>query len=273
MIAPARKRRQYDHPVLASVARVGEKLGEELRSVRLPSGRRDGDRPVLASVARVGEKLGEELRSVRLVVNKREREGEHPVISSVARVSEKLGDELRFIRSVAANPIRAGAVTPSSRALAELMVELARPDPDGFTLELGAGTGVVTAALVQSGIPAERLVVVEHDPDFCRLLRERFPGINVIQGDAYDLERTLAGTGPFGAALSSLPLLMRPPKVRERFVEDVLQRVCDGGRLVQFSYGLGAPIPEASKRYAVYRSPWVAMNFPPARVWTYRRLR
>ncbi len=233
--------------------------------------RRPGDNPVLASVARVGEKLGDELRAMRQSAGRKRNAGEHPVITSVARMSEKLGDELRFFRSAASNPIRAGAVTPSSRALARLMVELARPDPEGLTLELGAGTGVVTAALIEDGIPPENLVAVEHDPDFCRLLRERFPGLKVVQGDAYALDRTLVGYGPFNAALSSLPLLTRPPLLRRRFLDEVLDRVVQGGRLVQFSYGLGEPVPGAPRRYAVYKSPWVAMNLPPARVWTYRK--
>ena len=58
----------------------------------------------------------------------------------------------------------------------------------GLVVELGPGTGPVTQSLIETGVPPERLVLVEYDPGFCRMLERRFRGVRVIvEGDAYDL--------------------------------------------------------------------------------------
>ena len=60
-------------------------------------------------------------------------------------------------------------------------------------IELGPGTGAVTKALVERGIDPSRLVLVEFNPTFCRLLRTRYPDATVIQGDAYRIQHCSAG--------------------------------------------------------------------------------
>jgi phosphatidylethanolamine/phosphatidyl-N-methylethanolamine N-methyltransferase len=188
-------------------------------------------------------------------------------------VAKMLGDEVLFFRTWATNPLKLGAVSPSSRALARLMVQHAHPDPEGYTLELGPGTGVATRALIDYGVPAERIIAVEYNADFCRLLQKRFPKLNVVQGDAFDLDKTLApfaGTR-FAAALSGLPLLSFPKRLRLKCIDGVLDRMMPGKGLVQFSYGLYPAIEPMPGRIAVAKSKWVIMNLPPARVWTYRR--
>ena len=61
----------------------------------------------------------------------------------------------------------------------------------GPVIELGPGTGPVTEALVARGVHPSRLVLVEFNPTFCRLLRSRYPEATVVQGDAYALKRLL----------------------------------------------------------------------------------
>lgn len=184
-----------------------------------------------------------------------------------------IGDEFRFIKGWVANRKTIGAVSPSSRALARSMVEHADPDPSGYTLELGPGTGVFTQALIDAGIPAGRIVAVEHNEEFCRLLAKRFPALNIVHGDAFDLDKTLAAYAGicFSAALSGLPLLSFPKPLRLKCVEGVLERLMPGKGLIQFSYGLTGPIQPISGRIAATSSKWVLMNLPPARVWTYKR--
>ena len=188
-------------------------------------------------------------------------------------VAKLLGDEFLFFRTWATNPRKLGAVSPSSRALARLMVEQARPDPAGFTLELGPGTGVFTQALLNYGVPPERIIAVEHNAEFCRLLGKRFPKLSIVQGDAFDLDTTLAKFGDvrFSAALSGLPLLSFPKQLRLKCIDGVLDRMMPGKGLTQFSYGLYPAVEAIPGRIAVAKSKWVLMNLPPARVWTYQR--
>ena len=59
-------------------------------------------------------------------------------------------------------------------------------------IELGPGTGPITEALVEHGVNPSRLVLVEFNPTFCQLLRQRFPEATVVQADAYRLRESLA---------------------------------------------------------------------------------
>ena len=188
-------------------------------------------------------------------------------------LAEMVGDEFRFIRGWVANRKKIGAISPSSRALARLMVQQADPDPEGYALELGPGSGVFTQALIDAGVPPERIIAVEHSEEFCRLLSQRFPTLSVVKGDAFDLEKALepyVGI-KFSAAISGLPLLSFPREVRMGCIEGVLDRLQPGKSLVQFSYGALGPMPSIPGRFTATASKWVLMNLPPARVWTYRR--
>ena len=69
----------------------------------------------------------------------------------------------------------------------------------GPIIELGPGTGPVTDALIQKGVDPSRLVLVEFDTHFCRLLQARYPQATVVQGDAYSLRqaaRTICWCSP-----------------------------------------------------------------------------
>jgi phosphatidylethanolamine/phosphatidyl-N-methylethanolamine N-methyltransferase len=184
-----------------------------------------------------------------------------------------VADTLRFLRNWITRPMLTGAVSPSGKALARAMAREVVADGLWPVLELGPGTGPVTAALIARGIAAERIVAVEFNPEFCALLVQRFRGLNVVEGDAYDLAMTLPPrlAGPYAAVVSSLPLLYRPPQARLAFVEAALERVRPGGGLIQFSYGLGPPVKAAAGLFTVRQAAFVLMNLPPARVWVYRR--
>src|SRR5262249_17029675 len=110
-----------------------------------------------------------------------------------AKKGIRLDDEVRFIRSWIEKPLTTGAVTPSGKALARTMAAYVPPSRPWPIIELGPGTGPVTEALVAHGIDPSRLVLVEFDRTFCRLLRARYPEATVVQGDAYSLKRLLAG--------------------------------------------------------------------------------
>src|SRR4026207_1823125 len=118
-------------------------------------------------------------------------------LHSVARVEKKslrLDDEMQFIRSWIEKPLSTGAVMPSSRVLARAMARVFGPRSQGPVIEVGPGTGPVTEALVRRGVDPGRLILVEFNPDFCRLLRTRYPAAPGVQGDASRL-RGVAGRG------------------------------------------------------------------------------
>jgi phosphatidylethanolamine/phosphatidyl-N-methylethanolamine N-methyltransferase len=195
-----------------------------------------------------------------------------PFAPRKAKKDIDLDDEARFLKSWLENPLKTGAVAPSGKELAARMAASIDPQIPGPIIELGPGTGPVTQALLQRGIAPERLYLVEYSPDFVKLLRGRFPGVNVIQGDAYGLQNTLAPhiAEPISAVVSSLPLLTRPEKDRLRLLTEAFNLMLPGSPFVQFTYMNPSPVPLVGGFEAnVSRRVW--KNLPPARVWTYRR--
>src|SRR4029079_19162478 len=128
-------------------------------------------------------------------------------------------------RSWIEKPISMGAVTPSGKMLARAMARYVDPDLPGPVIELGSGTGAVTKALVAQGVEPSRLVLVEFNPSFCRLLRTRYPGATVIQGDAYRIKHLLCGLlrGPAAAVVSGLPLQTKPFKRRLQLIDEAFE--------------------------------------------------
>jgi phosphatidylethanolamine/phosphatidyl-N-methylethanolamine N-methyltransferase len=190
------------------------------------------------------------------------------------RLEDRLVDEARFIWTWLDNPILTGAVSPSGRFLARMMARAVDPAGSGPIVELGAGTGPITQALLSRGVDPRRLILVEYDGAFCRLLRQRFPRVQVLQADAYALTRSLAGVldEPAAAMVSSLPLLNKPDAQRVALLEEAFQLMAPHGSFVQFTYGMRSPVPRAAAlEFEADVSPPVWLNLPPARVWVYRR--
>ena len=185
----------------------------------------------------------------------------------------RLDDEVRFIRTWIEKPLSIGAVTPSSRVLARAMASYVDPYSQGPVIELGPGTGPVTEALVAQGIDPARLILLEFDPHFCRLLRQRYPTATVVQGDAYSLKRVLGARlpAPAAAVVSGLPLITKPVKSRLKLIYEAFALMLPGAPFVQFTYATVPPIPKALDRVRAEASDRIWMNIPPARIWVYRR--
>ena len=192
-----------------------------------------------------------------------------------ARVDKKslrLDDDVRFIRSWLEKPLATGAVMPSGRVLARTMARYVDPNTKGPIIELGPGTGPVTEALVEHGVDPARLILVEFNPVFCRLLRSRYPAATVVQGDAYRLRRLLETIvrEPAAAVVSGLPLVTKPLRTRLRLISDAMTLLAAGAPFIQFTYAMVPPIPKTFASVSAEASELIWMNLPPARVWVYR---
>ncbi|HEX7619027.1 MAG TPA: rRNA adenine N-6-methyltransferase family protein, partial [Verrucomicrobiae bacterium] len=107
------------------------------------------------------------------------------------RLLATLSDTTLFLQEWLGNPRRTGSIVPSSRRLAAAMARWLPANPESYVLELGPGTGAVTAALLKRGLREDRLVAIENNPKLASLLRERFPRANIITGDAWQLDELL----------------------------------------------------------------------------------
>ncbi len=197
-----------------------------------------------------------------------------PLQSSVRALKKpRLDDEVRFLRSWIEKPLRMGAVMPSGRFLARTMAQYVDVGADGPVIELGPGTGAITNALVAHGVEQKRLVLVEYNPSFCALLRDRYPQAKVVQGDAYKLRDTLWNLlgAPATAVVSGLPLVTKPMTTRLKLIRDAFTALAPGAPFVQFTYAVVPPIPKSLPGVSTEASERIWMNLPPARVWVYRK--
>jgi phosphatidylethanolamine/phosphatidyl-N-methylethanolamine N-methyltransferase len=184
-----------------------------------------------------------------------------------------------FLKRWLRKPLAVGAVVPSGRLLAREMARAtlaALGGHPGSVIELGAGTGEVSRGLLASGLAADRLVLVERDPELAAFLRRHLRGPRIVEGDAANLGELLASHGieSVGAVASGLPLLSLPTAVVERIVRGAFEALPADGGLVQFTYGPASPMPRlVSDRLQLTgdRGRRIWRNVPPAVVWTYKR--
>jgi phosphatidylethanolamine/phosphatidyl-N-methylethanolamine N-methyltransferase len=190
-----------------------------------------------------------------------------------AAKKHRLDDEMRFIRSWLEKPLETGAVAPSGKVLARTMAHYVDPKIPGPVIELGPGTGPVTEALVARGVDPARLLLVEFNPMFCRLLRTRYPAATIVQGDAYGLRRALSRivSQPAAAIVSGLPIVTKPPRMRARLISEALGFLLPGAPFILFTYAVGPPLSRALSGVHAEASERIWLNLPPARVWVYRR--
>ena len=189
------------------------------------------------------------------------------------RFGKKFNDEIRFFKGLMDKPRSVGAIMPTSSITAKRMASVINPHSPLPVLELGPGTGVITKAIIARGVPAEKIFSIEFSSDFYHHLVDSFPGVNFINGDAFDLDTTLDGFDNlmFDTVISGIPLLNFPMHARVRLLESLLDRLPPGRPVVQFSYGAMSPIIAQPDRYHVQHFDFIIRNIPPAQIWLYRR--
>jgi phosphatidylethanolamine/phosphatidyl-N-methylethanolamine N-methyltransferase len=188
-------------------------------------------------------------------------------------LAEKFDDELKFFKGWIDKPKAVGSIVPTSSITARKMASVVNPMSGLPVLEVGPGTGVITRAILAHGVKPENLYAVEYSPDFVRHLRQLYPGVNVIEGDAFNLDATLGDKSglTFDSVISGVPLLNFPVEQRVAYVESLLDRIPTGRPVVQLTYGPLSPIPPGRGDYTVEHFHFVIRNIPPTQLWIYRR--
>lgn len=171
----------------------------------------------------------------------------------------------RFAVELVRHPRTVGAICPSGAQLARSMAACI-PDGEGLVVEIGAGTGSVTKAILARGIAPSRLLVLERSPEFCRILRRKFPGLNIVQGDAAMLSSYVPESEQVIAVVSSLPLMNFPASLREAILAQVRTVIGSHGCVIQFTYALLGESPYARGGFRRDMRRFIPRNLPPARV-------
>ena len=140
-----------------------------------------------------------------------------------------------FFLSWLQNPFSVGAVAPSGRELGRLMTT--GLVPGARVIELGAGTGTLTRAILDRGVAPSDLYVVEQNPKFAAILKGRFPACEIVAADAQSLARHLQGLcGTVDFVISGLPLLLFNTAQKARVLEEAFSMLVPGGCVHQFTY-------------------------------------
>ncbi|MGQ0583053.1 MAG: class I SAM-dependent methyltransferase [Reyranella sp.] len=184
---------------------------------------------------------------------------------------------LVFLRGWSRDPVAVGLPIASSswtaRRLAQAALHAAIPG-SGPVLELGAGTGPVTQALIEAGCPVDQIIVVERDAELCTTLERRFRTLRVLHGDALDLAAILAGAGipSVSVVLSGLPMRAVPPGATARCYSGAFRSMPSGGAIIQYTYGFRSPVDPGEAALKLDASfvgrEW--RNVPPMGIWNYR---
>lgn len=174
-------------------------------------------------------------------------------------------------RRFLAHPRRVKAIFPASKAWGELIASRVRRGDGEFVVELGAGTGAVTRALIASGIPAHQLSVIEIDSEMADFLRLSFPSVRVIEGNAFALADVIPAkmSGRVGTVVCGIPVATLPVDEQRKLIDGIRSLLAEGGRLVLFSFVPFPPLPV--RRLGLRRTGWALTlrNFPVGFVWTY----
>ncbi|PWL19508.1 SAM-dependent methyltransferase [Falsochrobactrum shanghaiense] len=188
------------------------------------------------------------------------------------KLAAKFDEEIRFFKGWIDGPKAVGAILPTSSITARRMASVIDIHSGLPVLELGPGTGVITKAILNHGVKPSDLYSVEYSQDFTEHLRKTFTGVNILQGDAFDLDAALGEKNnlQFDSIISAVPMLNFPMERRVWLVENLLARMPQGRPLIQITYGPMPPVPAGKGNYAVQHYDFVMRNVPPAQLWVYR---
>jgi phospholipid N-methyltransferase len=188
---------------------------------------------------------------------------------------DRVKRQMLVLKALARNPRDMGTLFPSSPYLAGAMAGAVSPHmaKNGVFIELGAGTGPVTEALLKRGIPPERLIVIEKSPVLAECLHERFPHVDIRCCGAEEMGACLPERTRVSAIISSLPFRSLPREVSVSIMREVERTLSSGGIFVQFTYALVGKMPFIPAGFRKVRTRLVPFNVPPAKVEVYLKPR
>ncbi len=193
--------------------------------------------------------------------------------SSGKVLADRFKEDFKFIKGWAKKPGAVGAIKPTGKIAARHMASLLPLETELPVLELGPGTGVITQEILARGLAPEKIVSVEYSREFYAYLVKKFPGVNFIHGDAFNLDQALMNV-PFetyAGVIGAVPLLNVPKQKRQDIIVESLKRVIPGGPFIQISYGPNPPTKAVPGKYTVEKSDRIFRNIPPAGIWVYRK--
>ncbi|HEY0837888.1 MAG TPA: phospholipid methyltransferase [Azospirillum sp.] len=176
-----------------------------------------------------------------------------------------------FFQRWMANPLAIGSITPSSAALRKEIRKNLTIASDEIVAEFGGGTGAITKALLEAGIPGERIYAFEIDKELANFLHGSFPDVNVINGDCRGIADVLGPdrVGKVGAVVIGIPMVTLPLNIQREIVEASFSVMPEGRPFLLYTYMIHSPLNQQALGLKGKRVGFTWMNVPPASVWAY----
>jgi phosphatidylethanolamine/phosphatidyl-N-methylethanolamine N-methyltransferase len=189
------------------------------------------------------------------------------------KFTDKFDEDIRFLKGFLDKPKSVGTPFATSPYTGRAMASVIDTSSGLPVLEIGPGTGTITRAILGRGVRPEQLYSVEYSEHFLPALMAEFPSVNILHGDALNLDAVLGEKRDmkFDSVISAIPLLNLPMARRVSYLEDMLTRIPMGRPVIQVTYGPLSPVPAGRGNFSVARADFILRNVPPAHLWTYRR--
>lgn len=186
-------------------------------------------------------------------------------------ITQNKEERFLFLKQMMKNPRSVGSFTPSSERLGLFISRYIPLGDDSLVVEIGAGTGGLTKALLNAGLSPNRLKIVELDKNMCSFLRIKFPSVSILEGDASHLGTLLPKewVGNVQIIVSSIPMMNLSLIYQKSIIQSCLSVLGPEGKILQFTYSPLSSLPADRLGLTKKRLGHVLLNFPPATVWQY----
>lgn len=205
-----------------------------------------------------------------------------PLINPSQSVPRQVRDEQKFkfidfAKESLKEPGSTGAVAPSSRFVAEKIIQLADLQPADTVVELGPGTGVFTEQIQKHLQPDSIFFALELNRTFVETTRKRCPTARIYHDAAERLPKYLRRhkRKQCDCIVSSLPWTIFESAEQDRLLETISASLKPGGKFISIVY-MGAKT-RARGRYfinslplhfqQIERSKTIWQNLPPTQVY------
>jgi phospholipid N-methyltransferase len=141
---------------------------------------------------------------------------------------------ISFLSAFVTKPFKMGAIAPSSKRLAEMM--LLEFKPGDFVVEIGPGTGAITRIIRQRLVDPKRYLGFDINREFVEKLRENFQDLNFVQDSAENLGTHFQGGAQADYIVCSLPWAIWPAEHQAKVLKGLMAPLKKGGYLATFAY-------------------------------------
>lgn len=179
-----------------------------------------------------------------------------------------------FLKQFLENKKMIGSVRPSSRFLAEKMLENIDFSNAKILVELGPGTGVFTKKIIDQMASDAILLVFELNDNFYSILKNTISDsrVHFIHDSAEKIEEYLMlhNLHHSDVIISSLPFANFPDNLRDSIINKSHDSLSEDGLFIQFQYST------QSKKilktvFSDVDISFTPLNFPPAFIYTCKK--